>query len=106
MKVGCHIWIKHVPSWYSIPDDGIERYKEFDDDFHSKLDKYLIDRVEERQSVSTGGKLTERNVNNMKGEWWAGLMPANAADYTAINGPDSTTMAELWEDPTKVRKPY
>lgn len=39
--VGCHIWYRHVPSWHNVPEDGVERYHEFDDDFKAKLDQYM-----------------------------------------------------------------
>ena len=42
-KVGCHIWCRHVPSWHTIPKDGVKRYYEFDDVFKSRLDQYLRD---------------------------------------------------------------
>ena len=41
--VGCHIWARHVPNWHNIPEDGVERYEEFDDVFKARLDKYLGD---------------------------------------------------------------
>lgn len=90
-KVGCHIWTKHVPAWYSISDDGVERYHEFDQRFQGKLDEYL------KTAKNRSEDLKER------GGWWAGLMPGHAPDYTAIKGPDTLTMADLWEDPSKVR---
>lgn len=43
-KVGCHIWCKSVPKWHSIPEDGIPRYDEFDDDFQALLNEYIRDR--------------------------------------------------------------
>lgn len=41
LQVGCHIWFRHVPSWHVVPEDGIARYDEFDDDFKARLDDYL-----------------------------------------------------------------
>lgn len=32
-----HIWVKRAPAWYRIPDDGVPRYQEFDDDFEAVL---------------------------------------------------------------------
>lgn len=93
LKVGCHIWTKHVPAWYSIPDDGIPRYREFDDEFQPKLDAYL-------QSGSKAPKWLKKERG-----WWAGMLPGDAPDYSAIKGPDTLTMADLWDDPTKVRRP-
>ena len=40
-KVGCHIWCRHIPSWHELPDDGVERHDEFDEDFQSRLNEYL-----------------------------------------------------------------
>lgn len=44
LKVGCHIWCRQAPKWYTIPDDGIERHEEFDEDFQAKLDEHLSRR--------------------------------------------------------------
>lgn len=93
LKVGCHIWTKHVPAWFAIPDDGIERFAEFDEDFQGKLDEHL--KIQQSRS----------NTSKAKGGWWAGLMPGDAPDYTSIAGPDTLTMGELWDDPQKVRRP-
>lgn len=49
LRVGCHIWFKHVPSWHVVPSDGIPRYDEFDEDFKAKLENYL-------NEVSDGAK--------------------------------------------------
>ena len=32
-KVGVHIFVKSKPTWYQIPEDGVERYDEFDTQF-------------------------------------------------------------------------
>ena len=32
-KVGVHIFVKSCPKWYVIPDDGVERFEEFDSEF-------------------------------------------------------------------------
>lgn len=39
-KVGLHLFVRSKPVWYSIPDDGIPRAEEFDDDFYKVLKKY------------------------------------------------------------------
>lgn len=93
LKVGCHIWTKHVPAWHAIPQDGIERHQEFDADFQAKLDDYL--QSEQYKS---------NNLQDREG-WWAGMLPGGAPDYTSIKGPDTLTMADLWEDPQKARRP-
>ena len=36
-KVGVHIFVKSRPQWYQIPDDGLERYAEFDSEFELKF---------------------------------------------------------------------
>lgn len=41
MKVGCHIWTRHVPSWHTIAEDGVPRYDEFDEDFKARLEEHL-----------------------------------------------------------------
>jgi hypothetical protein len=41
LKVGCHIWCRHVPSWHTMPDDGIVRYEEFDEDFKARLEEHM-----------------------------------------------------------------
>lgn len=92
LQVGCHIWTKHVPAWHTISEDGIERHQEFDGDFQTKLDNYLKQRQ------------CRVEIEN-KGGWWAGMLPGKAPDYSTIKGPDSLTMADLWEDPSKVRRP-
>lgn len=46
-KVGCHIWTRHAPSWHVMPDDGVERYHEFDAVFKGKLDEYLQNQKKE-----------------------------------------------------------
>lgn len=40
-SVGDHIWIRQCPKWHTIPEDGVQRHEEFDDDFKSKLDEHL-----------------------------------------------------------------
>ena len=40
-KIGCHIWCRQAPRWYRIPEDGVERWTEFDDGFKARLDSYL-----------------------------------------------------------------
>jgi hypothetical protein len=35
--VGVHIFVRSCPAWYSIPDDGIQRYDEFDPEFERKF---------------------------------------------------------------------
>lgn len=32
-RVGCHLFTGRKPSWYSIPEDGVTRWDEFDDEF-------------------------------------------------------------------------
>lgn len=93
LKVGCHIWTKHLPTWHTIAEDGIERFPEFDADFEAKLNQYL---------KSEQCKAGERKKS---GGWWAGMLPGGAPDYSTIKGPDTLTMADLWEDPSKVRTP-
>ncbi|KAF2092963.1 hypothetical protein NA57DRAFT_62064 [Rhizodiscina lignyota] len=39
-KVGMHIFVKSKPAWYSIPDDGLPRYEEFDEEFLGVLKRY------------------------------------------------------------------
>ena len=31
--VGVHIWVKGKAPWYHIPEDGVERFEEFDPEF-------------------------------------------------------------------------
>ena len=40
-QVGCHIWIRQKPSWYTIPEDGVERHQEFDDVGKALVQNYL-----------------------------------------------------------------
>lgn len=90
-KLGCHIWTKSVPSWYSIPDDGLRRRMEVGEDFQARIDAY----VKERQaSIADVRK---------RGGWWGGLMLGEGADYSAIT-PDNLTMSDLWDDPSKSRR--
>lgn len=96
LKVGCHIWTKSLPTWYSIPDDSIPRYHEFDEDFQAKLEEWL--KVKQQHDV-------QKSSSQSKGGWWAGMLPGDAPDYTAIDGPDTTTMEDLWNDPSRVKKP-
>lgn len=47
-KVGVHIFVKEVPSWYSIPsDDGLPRWDGFDDEFTERQRKYEAERNSE-----------------------------------------------------------
>ena len=39
-KVGMHIWVRRAPAWYSIPQDGVERWDEFDPQFDKVLDDF------------------------------------------------------------------
>jgi hypothetical protein len=32
-KVGCHLFVSRKPSWYTIPEDGVARWEEFDEEF-------------------------------------------------------------------------
>lgn len=105
LKVGCHIWIKHVPEWYTIPVDGIERFQDFDDDFQSKLDEYLKGASAPENGGAPNNAAEKTAKLNQKGGWWAGMLPGDSPDYSAIKGPDTLTMADLWDDPTKVRSP-
>lgn len=93
IKVGCHIWTKRAPSWYAIPDDGIPRYQEFDEEFQAKLDEWI---------ATQGSRSKEMQA---KGGWWAGLMPGDSPDYGSINGADTLTMNDLWEDPQRLKRP-
>ena len=36
-SVGVHIFVKSCPKWYAIPEDGIERFDEFDRQFEAKF---------------------------------------------------------------------
>ena len=45
LKVGCHIWTKSCPTWYEIPEDGVERWKEFDPGFQKLLDEFLAEQM-------------------------------------------------------------
>ena len=36
-RVGVHIFVKSCPNWYEIPNDGVERYDEFDTDFGQRF---------------------------------------------------------------------
>jgi len=40
-KVGMHIWVSRKPPWYTIPDDGVERWGEFDPEFERVLRTYM-----------------------------------------------------------------
>lgn len=35
--VGVHIFVKSCPKWYVIPEDGVARYDEFDDEFEAQF---------------------------------------------------------------------
>lgn len=39
-KVGLHLFVKSKPVWYTIPDDGVPRAEEFDQEFLEVLKKY------------------------------------------------------------------
>ena len=41
LNIGCHIWTRHVPASYQIPEDGVERFEEFDEIFKARLNEYL-----------------------------------------------------------------
>lgn len=41
-KVGMHIFVKSKPPWYTIPEDGVPRYKEFDEEFMNALKLYSV----------------------------------------------------------------
>lgn len=43
-KVGCHIWIKRKPIWFEIPEDGVERWQEFDLAFEEWYGKWKADK--------------------------------------------------------------
>lgn len=43
-----HIFVGSKASWYTIPDDGAERYDRFDPPFQKELDRWK--REQERQS--------------------------------------------------------
>lgn len=32
-RVGCHLWVSSKPEWYTIPEDGVERWDEFPEEF-------------------------------------------------------------------------
>ena len=36
-KVCTHIFVRSKPTWYNIPEDGVPRYEEFDEDFLNVL---------------------------------------------------------------------
>lgn len=36
-KVGVHIFVKSKPIWYDIPQDGLPRWDEFDEEFNEQL---------------------------------------------------------------------
>lgn len=80
-KVGCHIWTKHVPAWYTLPEDGVQRYETFDPEFQAKLDKFLA--CEQSKASNPGG-------------WWAGMLPG-APDYKETV-PDDPTMNDLSDE--------
>jgi len=39
-KVCMHIFVRSKPTWYNIPEDGIPRYDEFDEEFWDVLKRY------------------------------------------------------------------
>lgn len=39
-NVNVHIFVKSKPVWYDIPEDGLPRWEEFDDEFNEKLRAY------------------------------------------------------------------
>jgi len=43
-RVGTHIWVKRRPEWYEIPDDGGERWEEFDAEFEELMRKHLQEK--------------------------------------------------------------
>jgi hypothetical protein len=47
-KVGMHIWVRSKPAWYTIPEDGVPRFAEFDPEFLDVQGKF-----EARQAAST-----------------------------------------------------
>jgi hypothetical protein len=36
-EVGVHIFVQSCPKWYTIPEDGVQRFDEFDNDFEAKF---------------------------------------------------------------------
>lgn len=46
-KLETHIFVSRKPAWYQIPDDGVPRYAEFDEEFERVLGEYVEDRREQ-----------------------------------------------------------
>lgn len=38
----CHIFVRSKPVWYTIPDDGVPKWEEFDDEFKQTLHRYEL----------------------------------------------------------------
>ena len=36
-RVGVHIFVRDVPGWYGVPEDGVVRWEEFDGEFEGKF---------------------------------------------------------------------
>ena len=39
-KAGAHIFVKSKPVWFSLPDDGVVKWEEFDDEFEKLLGEW------------------------------------------------------------------
>jgi hypothetical protein len=40
LRPTAHIFLKDKPEWFTVPDDGVERYQEFPDGFEKKIEEY------------------------------------------------------------------
>lgn len=40
LEPDCHIFLKDKPAWFTLPDDGVERFQEFPGDFNKRFTEW------------------------------------------------------------------
>lgn len=53
LKAGDHIFVADKPAWYTIPEDGVERYDGFDQSFLDRQRRYEEGQKHEQSKVSS-----------------------------------------------------
>ena len=55
-KAKTHIFLSQKASWYAVPEDGLERYERFSEEFQQLLDKWTKTQLENSPSKTPGNQ--------------------------------------------------
>lgn len=104
LKVGCHIFVREKPSWYTIAEDGAPRHDGFDDEFLEMQKKF--DDGQKHKQEATSHEAPPDNSYDEEAELLQARLAQDAKQAEQDNGDADSVVEESDEEIIALRQRY